>query len=80
VIIQVNDNTLVIAPGINSKKDMEAKVVFLSREINRKPLRKNRFSGVWNDDFQRANAAFDSIYPSVLKWSNLTTFPAGKKQ
>jgi hypothetical protein len=31
VIIQVNDSTLVIVPGINSKSNMEAKVVFLSR-------------------------------------------------
>jgi selenophosphate synthetase-related protein len=32
VVIQVNDSTLVIAPGINSGKNVEAKTVFLNRE------------------------------------------------
>jgi hypothetical protein len=30
-IIRINDSTIVLAPGLNSKKDMEAKVVFLDR-------------------------------------------------
>jgi hypothetical protein len=47
-------------------------------EIDRKQLRKNRFSEAGNDAFQRANAAFDSIYPGVLKWSNSTIFQAGE--
>jgi protein associated with RNAse G/E len=32
VIIQVNDSTLVIGPGINSSKGMDAKVVFINRK------------------------------------------------
>jgi serine/threonine protein kinase HipA of HipAB toxin-antitoxin module len=47
-------------------------------EIYRKRLRKNRFSEAGNDAFRRANAAFDSIYPGMLKWSNLTTFQTGE--
>jgi hypothetical protein len=30
VVIQVNDSTIVLAPGFNSGKNVEAKVVFLS--------------------------------------------------
>jgi hypothetical protein len=31
-IVRINDSTIVLAPGLNSKRDVEAKVVFLNRE------------------------------------------------
>jgi hypothetical protein len=33
-IIQINDSTIVLAPGLNSKRDAEPKVVFLNRKID----------------------------------------------
>jgi hypothetical protein len=31
-VIQVNDSTLILAPGYNSEKGMEAKTVFINRK------------------------------------------------
>jgi hypothetical protein len=31
-IIQINDSTIILAPGLNSKKDTKPKVVFLNRK------------------------------------------------
>ncbi|MDR1114688.1 MAG: hypothetical protein LBL33_00765 [Tannerella sp.] len=85
VIIQVNDNTLVLVPGIGTdltagrhkRYRQESVKPITGMEIDRRRLRKNRFSEAGNDAFQRANAAFDSIYLGVSKWSNLTTFQTG---